>query len=109
MCGLLYWFDKSTKRKGKLLEYFDFCDQEYQAVLKHLSVRRLSLEKCVVKVLKKFLSLKSYFLSEHFSDGHFQRLNEWFSDPLLEPAFLFTQATIPIFSNFNLLLQCSMP
>ena len=28
-----YWFDKSTKRKGKLLEYFDFNDQEYQAVL----------------------------------------------------------------------------
>ena len=23
-----YWFDKSTKRKGKLLGYFDFCDQE---------------------------------------------------------------------------------
>ena len=27
-----YWFDKSTKRKGKLLEYFDFCNQEYHAV-----------------------------------------------------------------------------
>ena len=32
-----YWFDKSTKRKGKLLQYFDFCHQEHQAVLKHLS------------------------------------------------------------------------
>ena len=104
-----YWFDKSTKRKGKLLEYFDFCDQKYQAVLKHLSVRWLSLEKCAVRVLKKFPSLKSYFLSEHFSDGHFQRLNEWFSDPLLEPAFLFTQATISIFTNFNLLLQREGP
>ena len=104
-----YWFDKSTKRKGKLLEYFDFSDQEYQAVLKHLSVRWLSLEKCEVRVLKKFPSLKSYFLSEHFSDGRFQRLNECFSDPLLEPAFLFTQATISIFTNFNLLLQCEEP
>ena len=91
------------------MEYFDFCDQEYQAVLKHLSVRWLSLEKCAVRVLKKFPSLKSYFLSEHFSDGHFQRLNEWFSDPLLEPAFLFTQATISIFTNFNLLLQREEP
>ena len=104
-----YWFDKSTKCKGKLLEYFNFCDQEYQAVLKHLSVHWLSLEKCTVRVLKKFPTLKSYFLGEHFSDGCFQRLNQWFSDPLLEPAFLFTQATISIFTNFNLLLQREEP
>ena len=71
-----YWFDKSTKRKGKLLEYFDFRDQEYQAVLKHLSVRCLSLEKCAVRVLTKFPSLKPHFLSEHVSDGRFQKLNE---------------------------------
>ena len=106
---IYYWFDKSTKRKGKLLEYFDFCYQEYQAVLKHLSVRWLSLEKCAVRVLKKFPSLKSYFLSERFSDGCFHRLNERFSDPLLEPAFSFTQATISVFTNFSLLLQCKEP
>ena len=53
-----YWLGKSTKLKGKLLEYFDLCDQEYQAVLKHLSVRWLSLENSAVKVLKKFPSLK---------------------------------------------------
>ena len=91
------------------MEYFDFCEQDYQNILKHLSVRWLSLEKCAVKVLKKFPSLKSYFLSEHFSDGRFQRLNEWFSDPLLELAFSFTQATVSIFSNFNLLLQREEP
>ena len=33
-----YWFDKSSKCKGKLLEYFEFCNREYQAVLKHLMV-----------------------------------------------------------------------
>ena len=104
-----YWFDKNTKRKAKLLEYFDFCDQEYQAVLKHLSVRWLSLEKCPLRVLKKFPSLKSYFLSEYFSDGRFQRLNEWLSDPLVEPPFLFTQAKISIFTNFSLLLQREEP
>ena len=51
-----YWFDKSTKRKGKLVEYFKFCDQEYQSVLKHLSVHWLSLERCVGRVLKKYYS-----------------------------------------------------
>ena len=59
--------------------------------------------------MKKFPSLKSYFLSEHFIDGRFQRLNEWFSDPFLQPTFLFTQATISIFTNFSLLLQREEP
>ena len=63
-----YWFDKSTKRKGKLTEYFEFCNQEYQSVLKHLSVRWLSLEQCMERILKKFPSLKAYFESEDFQD-----------------------------------------
>jgi hypothetical protein len=78
-----YWFDKSSKRKGKLLEYFEFCNQEYQAVLKHLSVRWLSLQRCMERILKKYPSLKSYFLSEHFADQRFQRLSGLFGNPLL--------------------------
>ena len=35
LLDLYYWFDKSSKRKGKLLEYFKFCNQDYLAVLKH--------------------------------------------------------------------------
>ena len=104
-----YWFDKSTKRKGKLIEYFEFCDQEYQSVLKHLSVRWLSLECCLLRILKKFPSLRSYFASEDFRDERFQRLHGWFCNPLLEPALLFNQASISIFTNFNLLLQREEP
>ena len=51
---MFYWFDKSSKRKEKLNEYFQFCDQEYECVLKHVSVRCLSLEKCMNRILKKF-------------------------------------------------------
>ena len=103
------WFDKSTKRKGKLTEYFEFCDQEYQAVLKHLSVRWLSLERCMERILKKFPSLKAYFLSEGWADDRFRRLNSWFTNPLLEPSFLFNSATITMFTNFNRLLQREEP
>lgn len=53
-----YWFDKSSKRKGKLAEYFEFCDQEYQQVLKHVTCCWLSLERCIERALKKFPSLK---------------------------------------------------
>ena len=100
-----YWFDKSTKRKGKLVDYYEFCDQDYQSVLKHISVCWLSLERCIVRILKKYPSLKAYFLSEHFADERFRRLNRWFNDPFLELALFFSQAAISIFTNFNLLLQ----
>ena len=54
--NLFYWFDKISKRKGKLKEYHDFCNQEYREALKNLSVRWLLLEKCV----NKQCSIKAY-------------------------------------------------
>ena len=30
LIDLYYWFDKSSKHKRKLAEYFEFCDQEYR-------------------------------------------------------------------------------
>ena len=36
---LYYWFDKSSKRKSILKEYYDFCDQDYQEVIKYVSTR----------------------------------------------------------------------
>ena len=122
---IFYWFDKSSKRKGKLIEYFQFCDQEYQSVLKHVSlrwlslekymnrilvsVRWLSLEKCMNRILKKIESLKSYFLGEEWTDERFQRLHRWFSNPLLEQALMFQTNAISMFNNFNLLLQRDQP
>ena len=76
MVDLFYWFNKSAKPKGKLKEYYEFYDQEYQGVLKHLSVRWLSLEICISRATMKYTSLKYYFLSENFADERFQRLNK---------------------------------
>ena len=106
---LFYWFEKSSKRKGKLAEYFEFHDQKYQKILKHISVRWLSLERCIDRVLKKRPSFKSYFDSEHFADARFQRLHAAFSNPVLEPVLLFHSSFIQLFTNFNKLLQCEEP
>ena len=80
LIDLFYWFDKSSKQKGKLTEYFEFCDQEYQKILKHVSCRWLSLERCIERALKKFPSLKAYFLSENFEDARFKKLKEALSN-----------------------------
>ena len=62
LCIDLYcWFDKSSKRKGKLAEYFEFCDQVYKSILKHASVCWLSLERCMDRILHKQPRLKAYF------------------------------------------------
>ena len=67
------------------------------------------MERCIGRILKKYTSLKSYFLSEHFADERFKRLNRWFNDPLLEAALFFSQAAISIFTNFSILLQREEP
>ena len=110
LIDLYYWFDKSSKRKEKLAEYFEFCDQEYQQVLKHVTCCWLSLECCIERTLTKFQSLKSYFLSEGFSDARFiKRLRDAFSNPLREPVLLLHSASIQLFTHFNKLLQRSEP
>ena len=106
---LYYWFEKSTKRKGVLLEYMEFCGHEYSKILKHVSTRWLSLERCVQRTLEKYSGLKSYFLSEEFADQRFSRLQDAFNNPLTEIALLFHHASIPLFNNFNKLLQSEEP
>ena len=75
---LFYYFDKSTKRKGVLREYYEFCDQEYRKILKHVNVRWLSLERAVDRASKQYEGLKSYFLSENESCPRFKRLKKTF-------------------------------
>ena len=88
LIDLYYWFDKSSKQKGKQVEYFEFCDQEYQNILKHVFTRWLSLEHCIERTLKKLPSLKSYFLSESLDEERIKRLQAAFSNPLLEVVLL---------------------
>lgn len=109
LIDIYYWFDKSTKIKGVLVEYMQFCDQEYAKILKHVSTRWLSLERCVERALQKYAGLKSYFISEDFADARFQRLHVAFQNPITEIALMFNQATISLFTNFNKLLQSDEP
>ena len=106
---LFYWFDKSTKRKGILKEYCEFCDTDYQAVVKYVSVRWLCLERCLDRELKKYHALKSYFLSEHERDNRFKRLNESFQCPMSEIYLMFFQSAIALLTNFNRFLQREDP
>lgn len=106
---LFYWFDKSTKRKNELRSYCTFCDQDYKRLVKHVSTRWLSLELAVQRSLQQLPSLSSYFKSEDKSQARFNRLQNAFSDPLIEVYLLFFQSVLPTFTHCNQFLQREEP
>ena len=95
----IYWFDKSTKRKGSLEEYCCFCDVQYRKIIKRISTRWLSLETAVDHALKVYAGLRSYFLSECSSEQRFIRLQTLFDTPMTEVYLLFYQSILPVFNH----------
>ncbi|XP_040071626.1 uncharacterized protein LOC120844083 [Ixodes scapularis] len=57
-------FSSSSKCVEELKTFFDFCDQEYSKVLGHISVRWLSLFTALDRLIKNWVPIKSYFLSQ---------------------------------------------
>ncbi|XP_060798214.1 uncharacterized protein LOC132900201 [Neoarius graeffei] len=60
---------------------------------------------CITHILQRYGPLTSYFKSANEKQPRFRRLAEAFSNPLMEVYLLFLQATLPVFSTLNLLLQ----
>ena len=71
---LFYWFDKSSKRKTTLEEYYEFYNSKCVEFTKYVSTRWLCLEHGVNRELIKYAGRKSYFLSEGLHDKGFNRL-----------------------------------
>ncbi|KAK1892339.1 Zinc finger BED domain containing protein 5 [Dissostichus eleginoides] len=100
-----YWFKGSTNRKGYMTEFCELHGSEYLEILMHVSIRWLSLERCLTRILQQYEPLASYFKSSNEKQPRFRRLLEAFSNPMTEVCLLFYQATLPVLSTFNLLLQ----
>ena len=109
MIDLYYWFENSTKRKNGLQSYCAFCNQDHQAIVKHVSTHWLSLEIAVQRCLKHFPSLTSYFRSECESQARFKRLQRVFNDPMTKVYLLFFQSVLPTFTYCNQFLQREQP
>lgn len=106
---IFYWFDKSSKQKLILKDYYNFCDYDYQEVMKYISSRWLCAEHCINQELKKHTGLRSYFLTESEKDKRFLRFNGAFSINVTEFYLIFFQAILPTFTNFDKLLQTEEP
>ena len=77
--------------------------------MRYVSVRWLSLEAAIMRALKLYTSLCSYFKSENESQPRFKRLQKIFSNPLTEAYLLFFQSVLSCFTSLNLLLQREYP
>ncbi|MGH0136804.1 UNVERIFIED_CONTAM: hypothetical protein FKN15_013321 [Acipenser sinensis] len=86
-----------------------FCDTEHMAVIDHVSTRWLSLETAVIRILRLYRALVSYFKSNTEKQARFKRLSKYFEDPMTEVHRLLYQATLPVFTEINLLFQCQEP
>ena len=118
---MFYYFD----RKCALKTYYEFCDQEYRQILKHINVRWLSLERAVERILKQHAGLQSYFLSEDapatgsnsewsgrkrfFKDSLKKSLKKSFKDPMTEIYVMIFLSVLPTFTTTGLLLQRENP
>ncbi|KAJ4935209.1 hypothetical protein JOQ06_016745 [Pogonophryne albipinna] len=90
-------------------EFCVFCDTTYMEVLQHFSIRWLSLDLAVNRILRVYKALTSYFRSTDEKQARCLRLRALFEDPLTEVHLLFYQALLPTFCQFNLLFQRQHP
>ena len=95
----MYYFSKRTKRKGVLLEFLDFVDLEWGEIIRYVSTRWLSLEKCCDKEIRKYPALKSMFTSRNESDARFVRLQGSYRDPITEIYVYFYTSALPVFTH----------
>ena len=109
LIDIFYWFEKSIKRKNELVEFCTFCGVQYRDIIKHVSVRWLSLELAVQRVLRLYPALRSYFLSGDDRQPRFQHLKQLFENPITEVYLMFFQAILPAFTMLNKFLQRDAP
>ncbi|KAJ8356703.1 hypothetical protein SKAU_G00194970 [Synaphobranchus kaupii] len=81
-----YWFKGSTNRKGYLTEFCEIHESDYMEMLLYVSVRWLSLDQCVTRILQKYHPLQSYFRSAAMMPS-FTTFNLLFKE--MSPLFLF--------------------
>lgn len=74
-------FSSSTKRTEKLKDFFEFCEEEWQELLRSVPTRWLSLVAAAERLLKNFVPVKSYFLS---LESPPPILKQFFEDELAE-------------------------
>ena len=74
---------------------------KHNEIIKRVETRWLFLDNCVNLEIKEFDGLKSYFLSEQFSEARAKPLEKHCNDPMTNVYLTFHQAALPVFLTFT--------
>lgn len=105
---IFYYLEKSSKRKNKLKELQELCEEKSYKILKHVNTRWLSLDKSLARVLEQWVPLTMFFSVEsNGSDGSkkFSEITTKLKAPETKLYCLFLKAVIPTLTKINIVLQ----
>lgn len=104
-------FAHSCKRLQLYHEFQEFVAADCLKILQLCSTRWLSMLDCVNRILNQYDALLSYFQSSDDIDRlvTVDRISIKLQDPITKCYFLFLQAVLPNFTQFNKIFQSNSP
>ena len=102
-----YFFHGSSKRREDYKEFQLFTGVEMEEILKHVSTRWLSLERCVGRILSQWGALRSYFNSHSDRErpGKVKRCAEAYADETVKLLCYFVHFALGRLNRFNQVFQ----
>ena len=102
-----FWFDKSATRKEDYHEFQEFTDTPNEVIMKHVSTRWLSMQRCVDRILSQWDALQSYFSSirEAERPGRAKRCKDAYSSEGMKLYYKFLSYALVRLNSFNVLFQ----
>ena len=97
-------------RKEDYKEFQEFTETPCEVILKHVSTRWLSLEKCMGRMLSQWPALQSYFNSipEAEKGGRPQRCMDGYNSVELKLTYHFLVYALKRLNKFNILFQVTI-
>ncbi|XP_060771465.1 uncharacterized protein LOC132882206 isoform X3 [Neoarius graeffei] len=102
-----YYFHGSSKRREEYKEFQIFTGVDMEEVLKHVSTRWLSMERCVGRTLSQWPALQAYFNSSDGEEksGRVKRCADACASEEMKLMYYFLQYALTKLNKFNIFFQ----
>lgn len=102
-----YHFQHSAKRKEEYKEFLEFNEVDYLKIIKHVSTRWFSLQKCISRTLLHWPALQSYFKSykDNEKEGRIKRAAQHLDSAEMKLYFNFLEFILVPLNEFNTAFQ----
>jgi len=100
-------FTHSSKRKVEYKEFLEFQNVDPPNIIKHVSIRWLSLQRCLDRTLHHWPALQSYFKSHKDveKEGRIKRVAQILDNPEMKMYFYLLNDVLEPMNEFNTAFQ----